>query len=368
MDAEVSHARVDRTGDDGGMSLLQVVGLVLRRRRLIILWTLVGMLIALGFALRTPLIYTATFSFIPHGGEQSGLSGVSSLAQQFGLTLPRSRAAERSPEFYQDLLQSREIMDGLARSDVEMVVAGRVTHVDLAEHFKIKGATVEERYAYTRRYLLNNVIFVSVDPVTGVITVRLRSDAPLLSAAIGQRLIDLISAFDVETRQSLAAAERGFAGERLGQLRVELSATEDSLKAFLVENRQVANSPQLTFENDRLQRQVVMRQELVTALAEAYEQARIDEVRNTPVITVIDQPEPPALPDRRGRLLKLLLGVILGMMVGIGFAFMKEFGERAKEEGQAYREFQDLLKDTKADLFGFRRSSRLDPSPADSEG
>ena len=45
------------------------------------------------------------------------------------------------------------------------------------------------------------------------------------------------------------------------------------MKAFLVENRQFSNSPQLIFEHDRLERQVTMRQELVTAMAQAYEQA-----------------------------------------------------------------------------------------------
>ena len=45
------------------------------------------------------------------------------------------------------------------------------------------------------------------------------------------------------------------------------------------------------FGHDRLERQVSVRQELVTAMAQAYEQARVDEVRNAPVITVIDQPE-----------------------------------------------------------------------------
>ena len=84
----------------------------------------------------------------------------------------------------------------------------------------------------------------------------------------------------------------------------------------------MANSPQLTFENDRLERQVFMRQELVTAMAQAYEQARIDEVRNTPLITVIDRPEPAALPDPRW-LLEIVLGLSLGMMVGFGLAFVR---------------------------------------------
>ena len=84
-----------------------------------------------------------------------------------------------------------------------------------------------------------------------------------------------------------------------------------------------------------------MRQELVTAMAQAYEQARIDEVRAAPVITVIDQPESPALPDPRGRIRRLLLGIIVGMIVGLGLALIREFTVRARdEESEAYGEFQ----------------------------
>ena len=201
---------------------------------------------------------------------------------------------------------------------------------------------------------------------TGVVTVSVRTDDPGLSAAIGRRLLDLIATFDVDTRQSQASAERVFAEDRLGQLRLELSTSEDSLKAFLVENRQFDNSPQLTFEHDHLQRQVVMRQELVTGMAQAYEQARIDEVRNTSIITVIDQPEPPALPDPRGRRRKLILGMTFGLMAGFGLAFIREFGERAKnEENEVYGDLQQVLKDAKRDLFGLRRSKRPAPSPMD---
>ena len=368
MNSEVTQAHADRVLYDDEISLLEVASLVLRRRRLILVSTFAGALLALVAALMSPLEYTATASFLPHGGDREGLSGVSGLAQQFGFSIPRSGGAERSPEFYQDLLQSRWILDGMVRSDAEVVAATGVTAVDLAEHFGIGGETAEERNARTRRHLAANVISVSVSRETGIVTVSLRTDEPELSAAIGRRLLDLVSAFDVETRQSQASAEMGFAEERLGQLRVERSTAEDSLEVFLIENRQFARSPQLTFEHDRLQRQVVMRQALVTAMAQTYEQARIDEVRNTPVITMIDQPEPPVFPDARWRLLELIVGLSLGLMAGFGLALIGEFDERAKREKRgAYGEFQQVLKDVKRDLFGLRRSSRPTPSSADSD-
>jgi uncharacterized protein involved in exopolysaccharide biosynthesis len=249
---------------------------------------------------------------------------------------------------------------------IEVVTPTGVTTVDLVDRFEIEGETSEERHELTRRYLTESVISVSIGRETGVVTVSVRTDDPGLSAAIGRRLLDLIATFDVDTRQSQASAERGFAEERLGQLRLELSTSEDLLKEFLVENRQFDNSPQLTFEYERLGRQVAMRQELVTAMAQAYEQARIDEVRNTSIITVIDQPEPPALPDPRGRRRKLILGMTFGLMAGFGLAFIAEFGERTRtEESQAYGELREVLKDAKRDLFGLRRSKRPAPSPMD---
>ena len=132
------------------------------------------------------------------------------LAQQFGFSIPRSGNAERSPEFYQDLIQSREILDKVVRLGVEVGTAAGVTNVDLAEHFEIEGETPEERNALTRRRLAEGVVSVAVGRETGIVIVSARTDDPGLSAAIVRRLLDLISAFDSETRPV-----SGLGGERL---------------------------------------------------------------------------------------------------------------------------------------------------------
>lgn len=133
----------------------------------------------------------------------------------------------------------------------------------------------------------------------------------------------------------------------------------------LERNRRYEGSPGLTFRYERLQRRVNLRQQVFTPLSKSYEQAKIDEVRNTPVITVVEPPELPARPDPWRLKLKGLLGLILGGIVGVFWAFGREMmatsGERDPDD---YAEFARLKEETKEDVGGLW--SRFRPAVAQS--
>ena len=78
----------------------------------------------------------------------------------------------------------------------------------------------------------------------------------------------------------------------------------------------------LAFQHDGLLREVALRQSVLTTLVQAYEQARVSEVRDTPVITVLQSPFFPPRHDPRQGVLTTLLGLILGGMMGIALAFL----------------------------------------------
>ena len=223
------------------------------------------------------------------------------------------------------------------------------------DYYEIAGQTEAER---TQRAVerLREDISVSTDRETSVVRLSVTTSDPQLSQEVAQYILDLVNRFDLTTRQTQAGAERQFSGERLAELTGELRDAEDSLKSFLVENRVFSNSPALQFEHDRLQRAVAMRQELVTSLAQAYESARIEEVRNTPVITLIDPPRVPAIRDPKGRLLILMLGIILGLMGGTLAAFVLNSIDRARTVGSAdFRELSAAWDQTLSDIGAFAR-------------
>jgi uncharacterized protein involved in exopolysaccharide biosynthesis len=94
-----------------------------------------------------------------------------------------------------------------------------------------------------------------------------------------------------------------------------------------------------------------MRQQVFTSLSQSFEQARISEVRNTPVITVVERPEEPARPDGRRLKLRAIVGLILGGALGVIFAFGREMLQRSRRDGsEDYRQFHEVWGEAIGDL------------------
>ena len=335
----------------GEVSLLGIGALLLRQRRAIALCVVLGGVLGVAVGLLRERTYTATAAFLP-GSEKEGLSRLQGLAAQLNFTQFMGSGGEASPDFYVALITSREVLGAIADSGVQ--AGGRRAYP--ADFLEVTAPRPDARRERTVDRLRRKV-GAHVDAKTGLVhfSVQLRSSA--LAGATAQRLLELLNEFNLRTRQSQARAERVFVEHRLREVSQELRQAEDQLQSFLQRNRETRNSPALLFQQERLQRAVMLRQQMATTLAEAYEQSRIDEVRDTPVISVIEPPLIPAEPDRRRLIVRGIVGVLLGGLVGLVAALVREFaGRRRAEGGDEYADFLRVRRETLDDL---RRPWRL---------
>jgi uncharacterized protein involved in exopolysaccharide biosynthesis len=167
---------------------------------------------------------------------------------------------------------------------------------------------------------------------------------PSVSLALAERLVEGLNRFNIEQRQSQATAERRFVEAQAAEAQRALRAAEDRLQSFLQRNRTIAGSPELVFERDRLQREVALRQELQISLMKSREDARIREVRDIPVITILEEPRLPLAPKPRRSLLKALLGGFAGVTLGIVLAFIAHgLAGIRRTRAEDAREFLQLL-------------------------
>lgn len=321
---------------------LMVINAVLRQWRVAAGIPLAAVALALAIWLFPRHNFVASAQFMPQTADSRGPQ-LAGLAAQFGFSLAAGTANPESPDFYAELLRSRELLTEAAQTTYAFRTAeGDSLRGTIVQLLRVKGDTPEVRL---RRALqkLRDRTDVSVGLKTGIITLDVRMPWPQLATEVNRRLLELVSAYNLTRRQTRAAAERRFVEGRLDAARNELEAVEAELERFFERNRSYQQSPQLMFEANRLQRRVDLRQQVYSSLAQAYENARIEEVRNTPVTTVITRPEGSAVAVRSSVVLDLFLGLLLGTALALVIIFTREYLEAQRQRHPAdYAEFASL--------------------------
>lgn len=273
------------------------------------LWAIVASVVTIAFTFLLPSRYTATTSFVatasPLDAAPSG--GLAALASRFGIG---GASASESPEFYAALLGDRSLLDPLLDDTFPAQGGRRSRLLDLLH----AGGDTPARQLELGAKKLGNLTSTFVDDQTNIVTLSVDLPDPLAAAAVANLLVARLDSFNQVTRQSEAHSRRRFLEARLAAARANLAAAEDSLRSFYVRNRRIQDSPTLVFEEARLKRGVDLQSTLFESLSQEYEQARIDEVRDTPVLTIL---QPALIPTKRSWPRRGVSGAFAFVTVGL---------------------------------------------------
>ncbi|HUK20974.1 MAG TPA: hypothetical protein VLV45_05380 [Gemmatimonadales bacterium] len=268
-----------------------------------------------------PKSYVARASFVAEQTKLPNLSsGLGALAAQFGLDIPGE--AGRSPQFYSELLGTSDMLRSLL--DSEVLVAP--THSSNVRRLLI--GTDDTSRTGTDRALrkLRKRISAGADARTSVVTLSVRASTPQIAERIASILINQTKHFNITTRQLQARERRQFLEGRVADASQTLRNSEQGLLLFYERNRRLSESPSLAFQESRMKRAIDLQQELYTTLSKELEMARIQEINDTPTITIVDPPFAPSRPS--GPTIPVLgaLFFVLGLSVTAGWLLATKKG------------------------------------------
>ena len=344
---------VGQSGQDE-INLLDLLTVLVKRWRLAAgLSVTFGALAALVYFV-VPSAYSAKTMFVPEVSTQRGLpAGLAGLAGQFGISL--SGEAGQSAYFYAQVLTTPAVMDEVLTTrlpDPRSRTLG-ADSASLLEILEAEGDSLPEMLHEGREELIGS-LNISVDDQTSVVTLAIETGFPELSAAVANRFVEVLARFNAESRQSQARERRRFIEERLEEAAAQLDQSEEAIKRFYVSNRTWQQSPQLSLQQESLQRQVQIQQEVFLTLRREYETARIAEVNDTPVITIVQRAHPPQEESSASFPLLVMLGIGAGVFIGFCGSFVVEFATRARSrEPRAYAQLDDAFASLKRDLRQF---------------
>jgi len=289
-----------------------------RRKGIVSTW-LGALVVGVAAALLWPPKYAAVASFIPEQTSSSRLpSGLGNLATQFGVSLGSDPL--QSGRFYADVLLSRRVVERVLQSYYPS--PGSVTISDsaiLLDLLRINGRDSLERLQKGVKRLR---AATSADPDirTNIVRLTVMARDPYLAAAVANRFVETVNEFNTQIRQSQAGRRRRFVEQQADSAGRELRAAEDRLKSFYEENRSLEHSPALQYRLGLLQRQVDIEKEVYLTLRRDLETARIDEVNDLPLISVIDVAVPSR--ERKPRRAIIVIGsLLLGIIASLSWAY-----------------------------------------------
>jgi len=301
-------------------SLARLIELGRKYALIVIVTTAAGIVVSLLYSFIAADTWRSEASILPSSSSRMG--SLASLAGAAGLQLP---ALDMGEDFdsvvYPVILQSQTITEAVLESRYSYTVDGETATGDLYAYLG------EESFDRAREGVLD-IIQIRTDSRTGVIRVSATTRSPALSQQILDVVLGELDRFNRERRISRAQRTLEFVEERVEQVSVELDAAQDALESFQEQNRNFASTtdPELLRRHAELQLQTQLKTSAYTALAAQYETARIEAVRDLPVVTLLDEPR---LPTRRHwpRLsLVLIGGCLMGFAIGLGFALVRETG------------------------------------------
>jgi uncharacterized protein involved in exopolysaccharide biosynthesis len=282
-------------------------------------------------SLALPSRYQSSTSFTSSSANDLSLGAASitqGLAQAFGVG--QLTNAAKSPEFFRAAIDLPRLLEEVLLAQYPYSGdGGSLRYLSLLDIYDLPGATPRRRIEKSISKLSDN-INVTVDRLTGIVTLQVTALQPQLAAALADTVLQELNALNLASQQSQAKAQRVFLEGRVGAARDSLRAAERALMQFYTDNRTFAASPPLAFRERQLRRDVDMATQLYLPLSEQLEQARILEVRNTPVLVVLS---PAVLAAQRSfpkRTLMVILATVSGLLAAtiyvVGSAWWRSGG------------------------------------------
>lgn len=299
---------------DDEINLLDLLIVLAKRKKMILGITFVAALLAVGYSLRLPNIYTGTVKILPPQQSQSSASAL--LNQLGGLAgmAGGSLGIKNPNDMYIAMLKSRTIMEKIAlRFELQKIYEAK-TMTDALN--ALAGASS---------------IAAGKD---GVISVAVDDKSPERAAAMANAYIEELNKLMQTFALTEAAQRRQFFETQLKPAKDKLTDAEITLD----------RTPNTSLKYMDALRNMKYQEVIYEILAKQFEMAKLDEAKDSPLIQVLDKAVTPERKSKPKRSSIVLLSALVAGFISVLWAFIQEASERAKTNPEQAGRMQMLRK------------------------
>jgi polysaccharide biosynthesis transport protein len=161
---------------------------------------------------------------------------------------------------------------------------------------------------------------IGVDIISGteLLQIQVEEPNPVLAAQVANALADILVSQSVELYTGSGESSLDILSEQLKEMENELN------QARKVYTDLVAKDPNDAVNIQSAKQSVDSKQQIYNAILEEYERARINAALREKSISVVEPSVPPSSPSRPNPMINIILGSLVGLLGGVGLAFLFE--------------------------------------------
>lgn len=325
---------IDSYFEEETMSLSDIVLLLARQLKIIIIIpTILSVFTIIYVLFFTKPIYKSTAKII---SSSSGVrnSQASGLAAQFGINIPNSQS---EPKWvYDEIIKSRTLAKAVLKQKFDTNEFGpQKTLLQILTYGNNKPKFKNDTLQILGIERLLGMVEVNEDVKTSILTLSINASESNLARDINRVFIEQLDAHQKRYNKAKTIDARKFIEERIVDTESELVKAEEDLKIFMDRNRRIENSPALQLEQQRIAREVTVLTGVYTTLKQQLETTKIEEVKESAYVIVLDPPEAPLKISKPNKKLMILLAGFLGIGLGIIIGLINELllnGDKKQKE------------------------------------
>ena len=341
----------EETAEDE-IDLMQLIRKVWGARKSILLFTLLFFVIGVLIALFSAKEYTATTIMVPQTTDNKSTSGLGGLAAMAGIslgggseTLPLTTYSKiiESVPFKQKLAQTKLTFSNIpkpityeeyCKNYIKPSLMGRVMSIFRASTVVpvAQDSTVITRLSDQERGILNSIddrIKLNMSEKDGYFTLSFVMGEALPAAQMLESAQKVLQETVTDFKLQKAKEEFDFVQKRFVEAEKDFKNKQYAVAGFQDRNRDLfSNLPQTRLQ--QLQAEYNLAFNVYTELAKQLEAKRIKMKEDQPIFAVI---EPVTVPNERSkpkRMMIIAIWTFLGMVIGIGNVFLKDFRRQLK--------------------------------------
>ena len=327
------------------ISLSDILMIIARQIKTIIVILFVTVFLAflyVQFISKENLLYISSTKILMSGPSSS--SGLGGLASQFGVNINQPSASELSSvSLFPELIKGRVFAERILKKSFFTERFGqKLSLLAILTHGLDPPKVGEDTLMY--RAMKSFQGMVELEVLSTYSLLKCETFEPTFSRDLANEVLFEFEQLNLTYRNRGVLDKREFILKRISAVEDDLENSEETLKRFREQNRQIS-SPALLLEQERLLRDLDIQKGIYLTLKQQLEMTKIEEVQKTSIIQILDYPQIPLEPsNRRNKVVALILASFLGLGFGITLSLLREYIEHSNpDDRKKLRRVKNLI-------------------------